>query len=161
MILTDYYCFEKKPGCKSNTRMDCKASTQQYNPFERLRNSKGILFVYVMDNRYTADGERLKSDLALSSKGEHITSLYTRDYEAVHYYGDFKDTPDALLMICTGFKNFTGGCVANDSSIEIFVARGYRYDRGNLYNLFLDGELQDEIDVLRQRAQPEPPGALM
>ena len=37
--------------------------------------------------------------------------------------------------------------------MEVFVARGYRNNIKNLYSLFLDGELDEEIDELRRRAK--------
>ncbi len=159
MILTDYYHFERLSGGKSKTRMDCTASTQSYNPLESLRNKQGRLFVYVGDNTHTSDGKRGKSDLALTN-GIHITSLYHIDLDAGRYYGDFNKTSDALLMVCTGFEDYSNGCVAVGSVIEIYVARGYRSDRHNLFSLFLDGELQSEMDRLQEQARPEPPGSL-
>ena len=159
MILTDYYRFEKRPGQNSKMRMDCTASTQSYNPFEALRNKKGELFVYVGDNTYTEAGERGKSDLALS-RGDHITSLNTTNPKLPFWYGDFNRTPDALLMIQSGFEHYSNGRVADGSIIEIFVCRGHRANRLNLYAEFADGALNDELEVLRNRALPEPPGSL-
>lgn len=156
MILTDYYRFEKKPGQNSKMRMDCTASTQSYNPFEALRNKNNVLFVYVGDNSYTEAGERGKSDLALS-RGEHITSLNTLYPEQPFWYGDFHKTPDALLMIHKGFERYADGRVADGSTIEIFVARGYRANRLNLFAEFIDGVLSDDMEALRKRALPEPP----
>lgn len=159
MILTDYYHFERLSGGKSKTRMDCTASTQSYNPLESLRNKQGRLFVYVGDNTHTNDGKRGKSDLALTN-GIHITSLYTTAVETGRYYGDFNNTPDALLMVCTGFEKYTNGSVATDSVIDLYVARGYEANIHNLFDLFIDGELQSEIARLQQQAKPEPPGSL-
>lgn len=155
MILTDYYKFTKLPGGKSKWRMDCVASTKSYNGFEALRNKAGELFVYVGDNTYTKAGERGKSDLALS-RGVHITSLYTSDVTRPFLYGDFINTSDAILAIQTGFERYDGR-VADDSTIEIFMARGQRCNRLNLLAEFVDGELDDEIEALRQRAISEQP----
>lgn len=159
MIFTDYYRFEKKPGQSSKMRMDCTASTQSYNPFEALRNKRGELFVYVGDNTYTEAGERGKSDLALS-RGDHITSLNATNLQQPFWYGDFHRTPDALLMVHSGFEHYVDGRVADGSIIEIFIARGYRANRLNLFVEFTDGAFNDEMEILRKRAQPEPPGSL-
>lgn len=155
MILTDYYKFAKLPGGKSKMRMDCVASTKSYDGFEALRNKKGELFVYVGDNTYTQAGERGKSDMALS-RGVHITSLCTTDIALPCWYGDFKNTSDAMMMIHTGFDRYDGA-IAEGSTIEVFIARGQRSNRHNLFTEFVDGERNDEIEALRQRAISELP----
>lgn len=158
MILTDLYTISKLPGDKSKMRMDCTASTKSYNPMEALRNKRGELFLYVGDNTYTGKGERGKSDLALS-RGDHITSICTTDATLPFWYGDFHKTSDALLMVHRGFS-VTDGRVADGATIEIFVARGHRANRLNLYAMFCDGALDAEMAALRQRATPELPDVL-
>lgn len=155
MILTDYYRFEKKPGQNSKMRMDCTASTQSHNPFEALRNKRGELFVYVGDNTYTERGERGKSDLVMS-RVDHITSLGTTNPTIPFWYGDFHRTPDALLMVHSGFEKYADGRVADGSVIEVFVARGYRANLLNLFEEFIDGVFKDEMEELRKRALSEP-----
>lgn len=157
MILTDYYRFEKKPGGKSKLRIDCTASTASYNPMEALRNKKGELFVYVCQN-YTEKGQRGKSTLALS-RTDHITSLCTTDVTLPLWYGDYLGTADALLMVQKDFS-MPDGRVADGATIEIFVARGYSHCTLNLFAEFADGAFNDEMEALRQRALPEPPGCL-
>lgn len=156
MILTDYYRFDKLPGQSSKMRMDCTASTQSHGSFEALRNKQGALFVYVGDNTYTEAGERGKSDLAIN-RGVHITSLCTTNPSEPYWYGDFHGTPDVLLMVHRGFDRYQNGRVAEGSIIEIFVARGYRASRLNLFEEFTDGAFNDEMDSLRARAINEKP----
>ena len=158
MILTDLYRFEKRPGDKTKMRMDCTASTQSYNPFERLRNKQEELFVYIGDNTYTEAGERGKSDLAMS-RGDHITSLNTIYPQLPYWYGDFHGTPDALLIMCRDFT-LIDGRIVDGAVVAVFVARGYRANRLNLFAEFVDGAFSEEMDALRQRALPEPPGRL-
>jgi hypothetical protein len=157
MILTDFYRFEKKPGGKSKLRIDSTASTKSYPGFEQLRNKAGELFVYVCEN-YTERGKRGKSSLALS-RTEHITSLNPGEIDGAFWYGDFKGTADALLMVQQDFS-MTDGRVAEGAVVEVYVARGLSKCILNLFAEFTDGALNDEMDELRQRATPEPPGSL-
>ena len=57
-------------------------------------------------------------------------------------YGDVRGTDDALL-----FK-FS----KNDKELEIYVARGYKHNALQLYNMFAEGELDGDIEALKQRA---------
>jgi len=152
MILTDYYKFERLAAAKSKTRLDCTASSKSYNPFESLTNKKGELFVYVGDNTHTAAGQKGKSDLAISHT-KHISSVYRPDIEGGLGWGDVNGEKDALLFVFTSFA-IVNGEVTDGAKVEIFVARGKRSDRQGLYNLLADGELDGELDTLRQTAKP-------
>ena len=152
MILTDYYKFERLAAAKSKTRLDCTTSSKSYNPFESLTNKKGELFVYVGDNTHTAAGQKGKSDLAISHT-KHISSVYRPDIEGGVGWGDVNGETDALLFVFTDFA-IANGEVTDGAKVEIFVARGKRSDRQGLYNLLADGELDGELDALRQTAKP-------
>jgi hypothetical protein len=60
-------------------------------------------------------------------------------------YGDVKGTQDAILIV------FNADCI----TIEIFVARGYKNNRVNLWQNLADGNYNDEISELRDRAVTE------
>jgi hypothetical protein len=145
MILTDLYTFEKLPDQKSKLRIDCILSTQSYEPFEQLRNKAGELFFYLGDNTYTKAGTTRKADLALS-KSQHLSSIYSPDNNGM-MYGDMKDTADAILLAVKGEYINGGYCVG--TTIEMYIARGQRNNRAQLYNLFADGELTSEMEHLR------------
>lgn len=154
MILTDLYTFERVSGTKSKSRIDCKQSTESYPQFEEMRNKSGELFMYLGDNTYTEAGKKQKSDLALSHT-KHISSIYRPDVRNTFAYGDVKGTTDAILIVLHDFS-ITDGRINDGAKIEIFVARGYRNDRNNLYTQLVDGELNPEIEILRQQAQKLP-----
>lgn len=147
MILTDYYKFVHHSGTKS--RFDCVVSTQSYDPFEDLKNKENKLFVYIGENTHTKAGQKGKADLAIS-KSIHISSIYRPDVETNLGWGDVYQ--DALLFRFTDFKLSKDGFV-EDATIEIFVARGYRTDRQNLYAMFADGELDEEIQMIVEKSQ--------
>lgn len=150
MILTDFYRFEKLPMQKSKLRIDCTASTGSYNPLEALKNKAGDLFLYIGDNTYTKAGEQRKADLALS-RTTHISSVYNPDLELSYWYGDMKGTADAFLFVHHDTE-FVNGGIQVGSVIELFVARGQRNNRTQLYNALCDGEFDEEIERLRKQA---------
>lgn len=149
MILTDLYRFEKLPNQKSKLRIDCTASTGSYNPLEALKNKAGDLFLYIGDNTYTKAGEQRKADLALS-RTTHISSVYNPDLELSYWYGDMKGTADAFLFVHHDTEFVNGGIQAG-AVIELFVARGLRNNRTQLYNALCDGEFDEEIERLRKQ----------
>jgi hypothetical protein len=166
MIITDYYKFEKLPNQHSKLRIDCTASTQSYNPLEALRATRqlkhtdkrdgcniGDLFLYIGDNTYTKAGTERKADLALS-RTNHISSIFAPEPTSQYWYGDFHSTADALLFIHNDI-DFVDGAIQSGAIIEIFVARGQRNNRAQLYNLLTDGELDSEIEQLRKQAVTE------
>ena len=149
MILTDLYRFEKLPNQGSKQRIDCVASTASYNQLEVLRNKAGELFLYIGDNTYTKAGKQRKSDLTLS-KTTHISSMYCPDLKSPYLYGDMKGTTDAFLFILQNVK-LINGRVQNGAIIELFVARGQKNNRTQLYNTLCDGELNEEMEALRKQ----------
>ena len=155
MILTDYYCFEHKADTKSKTRIDCVTSTESYPQFEEITNKAGELFLYMGDNTYTEAGKKQKSDLALSHT-KHISSIYRPDLSNGFAYGDVKGTADAIIIVFHDFS-ITDGRISDGARVEIFIARGYRNDRGNLYTMLLDGELNEEMEFLRNKAKTRFP----
>ena len=149
MILTDYYRFEKLPNQRSKLRIDCTASTGGYDPLEALRNKAGDLFLYIGDNTHTKAGQERKADLALS-KTTHISSVYNPDLNLPYWYGDMKGTTDAFLFVYKNAKFIDGG-IQIGAVIELFVARGQRNNRSQLYNALSDGGLDEEMNALREQ----------
>ena len=147
-IFTDSYLLVKEP-CKSSTRLECVNSTWSYPTFENLRNKEGSLFMYVSDNTHTRAGKDGKSDLALTH-GKHISSIYFQNITDNLGWGDVNHTEDALIFFLDNF-HIVDGVVSDGSSIEIFVARGQRRARKNLYMMVVDGELDEEIELFRNR----------
>ncbi len=145
MKLTDYYLMEEIKPLKSH-RFDCICSTGEYEPFETIaqRSKTGNFFCYYtgVPDSFTAEAQR-KTDRVLTN-GKNISSVFIPSLdEPLKGYGDTANTDDALLF------NFS-----NDyKRLEIFVARGYRNNQKQLFDLFLDGELDDEISTLKKRAK--------
>lgn len=145
MRLTDYYLMQKLPDQKSKLRFDCTASTGKFPELEALRNKKGSLFMYYGDvpESFGHRGPR-RATKALTNQ-KNISSIFVSDVTKLLAYGDVRGTQDGLLLIFN--DDYT--------QIELFVARGQKKNIVQLYNLLADGELQQEIEELRQRAEAE------
>ncbi|MBX2953465.1 MAG: hypothetical protein KF870_13230 [Leadbetterella sp.] len=146
MILTDYYKFvrlEEFDGHQTE-RFDCVASTEEYPSFEVLRNRKtDKLHIYLIN---TPCWFKIKIDQKSSKAIIHnrnISVVYMPDTTKPFGYGDFVGTQDALLF------NFS----EEGRTLEVFVARGEKSISHCLYTFILDGELNEEIDALRQQAK--------
>ena len=145
MILTDYYKFEHLIDCKSATRRDCTVSTQTYPDFECLRNRHGELFVHFGDVPLQFGGDvRKKADKAIT-KTKNISSVYVPDVAINAAVGDVRGTQDCILILNT----------PDYSTIEIFVARGYKNHRLNIWQNFIAGEYDFEVENLRKSAKSE------
>lgn len=145
MIITDYYKVQELKKVKSN-RFDCVASTGEYEPFEiiaqRSRDKRFFCYYNGIPNTFSANAQR-KADRAITN-GNNISSVFIPDLKTpLKGYGDTKSTNDGLLFL---FSN-------DYKQIEIFVARGYKCNIKNLCNLFLDDELDEEIDEIRTRSK--------
>ncbi len=147
MTLTDLYVMAFGIAGKSKSRFDCVASTGEYEPFEdiaRRARVKHLFFYYngVPDN-FSANAQR-KADKAITN-GQNISSVFTPDIEQpLKGYGDTKGTRDGLLFL---FRE-------DYKQVEVFVARGRKGDIKCLFTAFCDGELDEEVEVLRNRAKP-------
>ena len=144
MILTDYYRFEHLPDSKSKSRLDCVASTQNYNEFEQLRNKRGELFIYFCNvpESFSASAQRKADKIITTREGKSLSSVFVPDVTLPFAYGDVKGSSDAVLIVNN--EGYT--------ELEIFVARGKKNNRINLWNMLKDGELDNEISVLIKAA---------
>ena len=163
-ILTDYYKFSRV-ATKAKLRLDCVASTESYPEFEERRATKatkatekrdatnvGDLVIYFGDvpEQFGGDVHR-KADKSVTIKGKNLSSVYVPDPSNNLAYGDVRGTADALLFVFDGVE-VVNGVIQAGATLEIFIARGKSKDRVPLYNLLSDGELDEELNDLRQRA---------
>jgi len=163
-ILTDYYKFSRV-ATKAKLRLDCVASTESYPEFEERRATKatkatekrdatnvGDLVIYFGDvpEQFGGDVQR-KADKSITIKGKNLSSVYVPDPSNNLAYGDVRGTADALLFVFDGVE-VVNGVIQAGATVEIFIARGKSKDRVPLYNLLSDGELEEELNDLRQLA---------
>ena len=146
MIITDYYLFEKLSNTRSATRFDCTISTASHPELESLKNPKGELFVYYVNVPVYFKGDvKRRADKCLTNRlGKNLSSLFVPDITKPTSYGDIAHTRDAILVRCTPD-------MGEPTKMELFVCRGQKNNWINLYNLFVDGELKEDIEELKQR----------
>jgi len=148
MILTDYYKGEKLTAAVS--RYDVISSTGEYDLFETLLINKRTFNIGGLSFNFITRPDRWsgkKTDNAISKGKDNITSVKRPDVDCEYSFGDIKSTKDACILIYNDdWKKI--GIV----TIEIIIARGLRNDTNSLWNLLIDGELDHEIKILRERA---------
>lgn len=147
MILTDFYKGQKLTDAKS--RFDITASTGEYDLIESLLINKRGFNVGGLSFNLIARPERWKkknADLAICKGSHNITSLQRPNLSLNFAFGDINGTLDAAVFIFNADWKETG-----ITAIEIFIARGLKNDVNSLWDLMIDGELKEEIEVLRKK----------
>lgn len=148
MIITDYYKAKKLTNAKC--RFDIVTSTNEYDMFEGLLINKrgfnvGGHSFNCVERPMKWDGK--KTDLAITKGSNNITSIKRPDINSNIGFGDINNTNDGCIIVFNGdFKTY------GIKTIEVFIARGSRNDTNGLWNLFTDGELDHEVELLRNRS---------
>jgi hypothetical protein len=151
MILTDYYKGEKLTAKKS--RFDIVASSGDYDLFESLLINQRAFNIGGLSFNLVTRPERWKkknADLAICKGSHNITSLLRPDLSLNFAFGDINNTLDAAVFIFNPDWKETG-----ITAIEIFIARGLKNDLNSLWDLLIDGELDEEIEILRKKRLPK------
>ena len=147
MILTDYYKAERLQELKAKYRYEVTQSTMEYDRFQLLLINKrnpnpgGWSFNFVPRPKKWAGEET--PDMAITKGSENISSVYIPDPAEPFGYGDIKGTNDACLIIFNKDHKEKG-----ITSIEVFIARGQKHNKKNLFYELVDGELDHEIELL-------------
>jgi hypothetical protein len=148
MILTDYYKGAKLTDAKS--RFDINNSTGEYDLFESLLINKRGFNVGGLSFNCVSRPDRWKkknSGLAITKGSHNITSLIRPDVTLNNAFGDINGTSDGCIIVFNpDFKE--SGII----TIEIFIARGTKNDVNGLWDLLIDGELNPEMKILRDKA---------
>ena len=145
LIFTDYYKAEQIAEAKSRYDIILKNGTYPIFETQLLNKTKfnvgGLSFNY---NKYTYSKANYKRVPQMAiSRGKHISGVYVPDLlNNKIAYGDIQGTSDAIIMLFS----------EDNSTIEIFVARGKVNDSIFLYNEVVAGEYNHEYDILRKNA---------
>ncbi|HMG16619.1 MAG TPA: hypothetical protein VK590_14275 [Saprospiraceae bacterium] len=148
MIPTDYYKGERLTDSKY--RYDITASTGEYDLFEMLLINKQKFNVGGQSFNLVERPEKWKgkkTDLAITKGSHNITSVKRPNLESNFAYGDINNSHDGCIIIINPDYKEVGIRI-----IEIIIARGLRNDTHGLWQLFTDGELNQEIEILKQKA---------
>ncbi len=143
MILDTLYCFEKNEDSRSKTRLDLKAFTERYEPLHKEgRHGDVFIYNYGIPDAVKAHSKRL-GDTQITNGDGYISALFFPEIENPNQaYGDIKNTEDAILV---HFKH-------GKKQMEIYVSKGKKNCVHNLYHLWLDGQLDQEIENLKKKA---------
>ncbi len=148
MTFTDYYKGQRLTDAKS--RFDITSSTGEYDFFEKMLINKlkfnigGLSFNF---GERPKDWKGKATDMAITKGSHNITSVKRLNLENNFALGDIHTSNDACIIIFNpDYKEI--GIV----TIEIFIARGLRNDTDGLWNLFIDGELNNDVEALRRKA---------
>lgn len=146
MILTNLYVTEKALDRK--TRFNVSRATHDHDFLEALLTSKkdreGSLSLYLVNRPKKFKGSDV-TDKSVTKGSFNISGLYYPDPEIPIAYGDINGTEDALI-----FRN-NPDTENGITRLEIFVAAGQKHNKRNLYFLFVDGELDHEVEILKSR----------
>ena len=148
MILTDYLKGEKLTEAKS--RYDIISSSESYDFLESLLINKRGFNVGGLSFNCVSRPDRWKkknSGLAITKGSHNITSLIRPDVTLNYAFGDINGTSDGCIIVFNPDFKVTG-----ITTIEIFIARGTKNDVNGLWDLLIDGDLNPEMEILRQKA---------
>ncbi len=133
-MIDNYLKFEKNQTGKAKTRFELvKYSEPVYDPLN-------LSFIYFMTTpeRIKAKQNR-KSDFGISQK-DWISSVFIPDITKPNLaYGDIKNTGDLILILIS------------ENILELFICRGKRFLFQSVLNLLYDGELDIEMNKIRER----------
>jgi len=148
MILTDYIKTEKAEGKKYRYEVTATTESHDYlaGLFLNKRNpNKGGESFNLVPRPKTFKGTDF-SDMAITKGSQNITSVYVPDIGQTIAFGDIKGTNDAVIV------QFNSDTESGITTIELFIARGQKHNKRNLYFLFVDSEFNDEVEYLRNKA---------
>jgi len=133
MNIDTYYRFEKS-NTKSKTRYDLVFNKGYYEPLHQT-NKNDECWIYFGNNPHIKTRDERKSDIAISTRAGHLTSVFIPDIDKPNLaYGDFGN--DAFLIVI-------------NVNIEIMVLKGQKHIQTTLNNLFLDGEFDEDLKEFR------------
>lgn len=131
---------------RSAVRLDCTMyAGGPYTAFERFKNTKSQLVVYPSPCREVVRANpKRRADVCLTN-GSNISSIFQ----------DFSD----LSLRKFGWGDFGSDCLlflVNDTftTIEVFVLPNLRNIAESIFDKFLDGDFDSQIEVLRANGKP-------
>ncbi len=139
-LLDIYYRFERLNKTRSKSRLDLVACSQSYEPLQKQNKD----WIYSTQSDHIQASQNRKPAFTITGgSGNHITGVFIPEVRRHEIgYGDIKGTTDAALFILA------------ENQLEIFIAKGKKNAAFALFQLLADGELDDEIEVLRKQSKP-------
>lgn len=145
IVFTD--CYKGQLLTDAKNRYDIVSSTQSYPFFESLLINKtkfnvgGLSFNYSTRPKGFKPNKEGSAEMILAKSSNNISSVYVPNLTRYYIgYGDVNTTKDAIIIVFDEVNK----------TIEIFIARGLKYHKSNLYNEVVEGYLDAEMEALRQ-----------
>jgi len=146
-VFTDYYKGQLLTDAKR--RYDVTHSAGSHPIFEtvlinhRKFNIEGLSFIYSpRPPKFKGNLKRL-AEMIIGRDSFNISSVYVPNIEKNYVaFGDVNTTNDALIVFID----------SENKSIELFIARGLKNDRLQLYTAVCAGYYEEELYSLRQSA---------
>ena len=166
-----YYRLQKLPEevkknhkIRSKDRLDCTEFSDEtvagYEGLKPFVNRKGQLFLYLTPARQFVTGQAKRvAEWSLTQSSLNLTSLYIEDFSNPQFaYG----YPNASSKLSNGSENplyqyrsdgYLFSLSENLEQIEMIVLPDQRNMISSWYQLLIDGELDEDIQRLRQSAK--------
>ncbi len=139
-MLDSFYHFKKLPDITSKTRFDLIEYSNEYEPLHNPLKRTGDIVIYLCENHCVKDSAR-KTDKAITQAGSNISSVYIPNISKAQFaFGDCRGTQDAILMNI------------QENDIQLYISKGKKNNVQALFNLFIDNELESEIQRLKKEA---------
>ncbi|MFH5885269.1 hypothetical protein ACG2F4_13230 [Halalkalibaculum sp. DA3122] len=151
---------KKANNIRSKKRLDCIQYSGDYKGLDCLKNNKGMLFFYKTPARefVNADSQRV-AEWSLTKSSLNVTSLFIEDLDYPELaYG----YPNSSRLLNNGDKNpfypyrndgYLFIMNKDITELEMLVIPDSRNLIRSFYQLLIDGELDSNINQLRQQAQ--------
>lgn len=147
MSIIDAYLRYRKDNGKSKTRFNLEVYAGECSVLlNSIGKRDGKIFVYygtTPKKTRKKQKEGLKSDMGMNVRDGWLTSLfYVGGIESRYRFGDIKDTNDAFVFN-----------ISEDAqTLEVFFCKGKKDSYKYLFDLILDGELDSEIQEIKNKA---------
>ena len=148
---------------RSKVRLDCTryADDAGYKGLQPFINRKGQLFFYLTPARQFVTGQAKRiAEWSLTQSSLNLTSLYIEDFDNPEYAFGY---PNRYKKLSNGTQNplyeyrsdaYLFILDTYIRQVEMIVVPEQRNMISNWYQLLLDGELDDDIQNLRDQSQP-------
>lgn len=143
MILDAHLHFEKTNKGKSAFRLDLVSYSEIYEPIYKP-NKAGDVWIYLSPytDNIKASSNRKGAMTISTREGNHISSVFIPNLERhTLAFGDVMSTNDAIIFLI------------GDGMLDMFIAKGKKHSVNGLFDLLLDGELDAEIQFLREKTR--------
>lgn len=117
--------------------------------------NKGDLKIYVGKTPANFDCiiER-KADLSVTIGRKNLSQIYAPSLGNKYAYGDVNGTTDAIIFVQKNLQ-IISGAIEQGAILEVFICRGMLNNQVALYNMACNGELDEEMEMIRKKATPD------